>query len=130
MEEGVLDVKLVHWSTPRESQSQHSPDDGRLDDGAEGLVVVHPRALSEPPEGPTSLVPVKRVIRLELMLEDPLTNDNIGPRRPKNQVPRVVRQQALVLLLHSVTPVGVRERATDRGGDRRQCRGSGGGREL
>jgi hypothetical protein len=34
IEEGVLDVELVHGSTPGDSQSQHSPDVGRLDDGA------------------------------------------------------------------------------------------------
>jgi hypothetical protein len=52
MEEGVLDVELVHGPTPGDSQSQHSPDSGRLDDGAKGLVVVHLGALSEPPEEP------------------------------------------------------------------------------
>jgi hypothetical protein len=114
VEEGVIDVKPVHKPTPRDSLSQHSPDGGRLDDGAEGLVVVHPGALSEPPEDLMSLVPVKRVIRLELVLEDPLASDDIGPRRSRNQVSCVVRQQGLVLL-HSATPVGFRERTMDGG---------------
>jgi hypothetical protein len=106
VEEGDLDVELVHEPTSRERQSQHSPDGGRLDDGAEDLVVVHLGALSEPPEDPTSLVAVKRAIRLELVLEDPLAGDDIGPRRPRNQVSRAVRQQG-------------HERATDRAQDRR-----------
>jgi hypothetical protein len=106
MEEDVLDVELVHEPTPGDSQSQHSSDGGRLDDGVEGLIVVHPRALSEPSEDLTSLVPVNRVICLELVLEDLLVGDDIGPRRLRNQVPRVVRQHGLVLLLHSATPVG------------------------
>jgi hypothetical protein len=126
VEEDALDVELVHRPAPRDSQSQHSSNGGTLDDGAEGLVVVHPRALSEPPEDPMSFVPVKRAIRLEFVLEDPLIGDDIGPRRPRNQVPHAVRQQGLVLL-HSATPVGVHERATDRGRDQRQSRGSGGG---
>jgi hypothetical protein len=33
VEEGVLDVGLVHRPTPEDSQSQHSPNGGRLDDG-------------------------------------------------------------------------------------------------
>jgi hypothetical protein len=70
--------------------------------------------LSEPSEDPTSLVPVKKAIHLELVLEDPLAGDDIGPKRPRNQVPHAVRQQGLILL-HSTTPVGVSERATDRG---------------
>jgi hypothetical protein len=77
-----------------------------------------------------SPVPVKRIISLELMLKDSLVGDDIGPRRPRNQVPRVVIQQSLILLLHSATPMGVHECTTDRGWDRRQCRGSGDGREL
>jgi hypothetical protein len=85
--------------------------------------------LSEASEDPTSLVPIKRAIRFELVLEDLLVGDDIAPRRPRNQVPRVVRQQGLVLL-HSVMPVGVHERATERGRDWRQCRGSGNGGEL
>jgi hypothetical protein len=92
MEEGVLDVELVHEPNPGDSQSQHSPDGGRLDDGVEGLIVVNLRVLSEPPEDPTSLVSVKRAIRLQLVLEDPLVGDDIGPKRLRNQVPRVVRQ--------------------------------------
>jgi hypothetical protein len=66
MEEGVLDVELVHGPTPVDSQSQHSLDGGRLADEAEGLIIVHIRALSKAPEDPTSLVPIERAIRLEL----------------------------------------------------------------
>jgi hypothetical protein len=42
VEECVLDVKLVHRPTLGDNQRQHSPNGGRLDNGAEGLVVVHP----------------------------------------------------------------------------------------
>jgi hypothetical protein len=127
VEEGVLDIELVHRPTLGDSQSQHSLDGGRLDDGAEGIIVVHPRALSQLPKDPASLVLVKRAIRLELVLEDPLAGDGIGPRRPRNQVPHAVRQHDLILLLHSATLVGVHEHATDIGQDWRQCRGSSGG---
>jgi hypothetical protein len=92
MEEGILDIELVHGTTLEDSHSQHSPNGGGLDDGAEGLIVVHPRALGEPSEDPMSLVPVQRAIYLEFVLEDPLAGDDIGPRRTRNQVPRVVGQ--------------------------------------
>jgi hypothetical protein len=84
-EKGVLDVELVHGPTLGDSQSQHSPYGDRLDDGVEGLIVVHRGALSEPLEDPTGLVPVKRDIHLELVVEDPLVGDDIGPRRLRNQ---------------------------------------------
>jgi hypothetical protein len=50
VKEGILDIELVHGPALGDSQSQHSPDGGRHDDGAKGLVIVHPGALSEPPE--------------------------------------------------------------------------------
>jgi hypothetical protein len=111
VEEGILDIELVHEPTPGDSQSQHNLDGGKLDDGAEGLIVVHSGALCEPPDDLMSLVPVKGAIRLEFMLEDPLVGDDIGPRRPRNQVPCAIRQQSLVLL-HSAMLVGVRKYAT------------------
>jgi hypothetical protein len=105
MEEGVLDVELVHSPTRGGIQSRHNLDGDRLDDRVEGLIIVDTGALSEPPEDPTNLVPVKRVIRLDLVLKDQLIGDDVGPRRLRNQVPRVVRHQGLVLL-HSMTLVG------------------------
>jgi hypothetical protein len=53
---------------------------GRLDDGAEGLIIVHPKALGEPLEDPMSLVPVPRVIHLGLVLEDPFIDDTLISR--------------------------------------------------
>jgi hypothetical protein len=79
IEEGILDIGLVHGPTPGDHQSQHSPDGGRLDDGTEGLIVVHPEVLSEALEDSMSLVSIKRAIRLELVLENPLAGDDIGP---------------------------------------------------
>jgi hypothetical protein len=76
-----------------------------------------------------SHVPVNRIIRLELVLEDPLAIDDIGPRTSRNQVPHAIRKQGLILL-HSAMPMGVRECTTDRGRDRRQRRGSGSDKKL
>ena len=122
VEEGVLDVQLVHRPAPGDGEGQHSADDGGLHDGAESLIVVHTGALGEPPEDPTSLVPVQRTICLQLVLKDPLASHHIGSRWSWYQVPGAVGQQGLVLLFHSATPVGVGERATDRGRDWRQRR--------
>jgi hypothetical protein len=75
--------------------SQHSSDGGRLDDWAEGLVLVHLGVLGEPLGNPMSLVLIQRAIRLELMLEDPLASHHIGPRRLGDLVARAVGHQAL-----------------------------------
>jgi hypothetical protein len=88
VEEDVLDVELVHGSTLGDSQSQHSPDSGRPDNGVEGLIVVYLGALGEPSEDPMRLVLVQRAIRFELVLKDPLVGGNNILRGSRNQVPR------------------------------------------
>jgi hypothetical protein len=89
-QEGILDIVQVHRPTSGDSQSQHNLDGGRLDDGVEGLAVAHPRALGEPPDNPTSLLPVQRAIRFKLVLEDSLAGHHVGPRSLGDQVPRAV----------------------------------------
>jgi hypothetical protein len=100
---------------------------GGLHHGTESLIKVHARALGEPPEDPTCLVPVKRTVSLKLMLEDLLASDDVGPWRPWYQVPCPIGQQGLVLLFHSAPPVGVDEHTMDRGGDGGQHRRGCGG---
>jgi hypothetical protein len=58
VEEGVLHIKLVDRPVPGQSESQDSPDGGRLDHRTKSLVVVNPRTLSEAPEHIASLVPL------------------------------------------------------------------------
>jgi hypothetical protein len=104
VEEGVLDVELVHGPTQGDNQSQHSSDGDRRNDRVDGLVVAHTREVGEPPEKPMSLVPVQRSIHLELVL-----------------------QRSTCLSPHwsqEASPVGVRECATDRGQNWRQRWGS------
>jgi hypothetical protein len=56
VEECVLDVELVHEPTPGDDQRQHNMDGDWLDNGAEGLAVVHIRVLGELLENPMSFV--------------------------------------------------------------------------
>jgi hypothetical protein len=55
MDEGVLDIQLVHRSAPLKGQSQHNADGGMLHHEAESIIVVHIGELGEPPEDPTCL---------------------------------------------------------------------------
>jgi hypothetical protein len=67
MKEGVLDVELMDRPVLREGEGEHGADGGELDDGAEGLVVVHSRALGEAPKNPAGLVSVEGAIRSQLV---------------------------------------------------------------
>jgi hypothetical protein len=42
-----------------EGEGENGSNSGELDDGAEGLVIVHSKALSEAPKDPTGLVAIE-----------------------------------------------------------------------
>jgi hypothetical protein len=58
MEEGILDVELMDHPDPGEDGANN----GDLDDGAKGLVVVYSRALCESSKDPTGLIEVEGAI--------------------------------------------------------------------
>jgi hypothetical protein len=62
VEEGILNVELMDRPVLREGQGEDGSHGGKLDNGAEGLVVVHTRALGEAPKDPTGLVAVEGAI--------------------------------------------------------------------
>jgi hypothetical protein len=58
VEEGVFHVELLNGPIPGDSESWHRANGGRFHNRAESLTVVDPRALSEAPEDPMSLVAI------------------------------------------------------------------------
>jgi hypothetical protein len=48
---------------PGEGEGEDDSNGGELDDGAEGLIVVHSRALGEASKDPTSLVAIEGAAR-------------------------------------------------------------------
>jgi hypothetical protein len=113
MEEGVLDVDLVDRPVPGEGEDD--ADGSKLDDGAEGLIVDHYRALGEAPKDPAGLVAVEGAIQSQLVAKEPLAGDHIGVGWTWHQVPSVVGQQGRVLL-HGPTSVRVGEGGAHGGG--------------
>jgi hypothetical protein len=93
MEESVLDVELMDHPIPGEGEGEDGVNGGELDDGAEGLVIVHSRALGEAPKDPAGLVVVEGAVRGQLVAKEPLVSDHIGARRMWHQVLGVVGQQ-------------------------------------
>jgi hypothetical protein len=73
-----------------EGEGEDSPNGGRLDDGVEGLIVVHSGALSEALMDPTGLVSIQGVIDLEFVMVNPLASDHVGARGTQHSVPGVV----------------------------------------
>jgi hypothetical protein len=94
VEEGILDVELMDRPISGEGKGENSSNGGELDDGAEGLVVVHSGALGEAPEDPTGLVAVEGAIRGQLVAKEPLVGDHVGARWTQHQVLGVVASRA------------------------------------
>jgi hypothetical protein len=115
MEKGVLHIELLNRLGARCGESEHRADGDRFHNQAESLVVVHPRALSEAPENPTSLIAVESPIREELVCEDPLTDDDVGATGAGNKFPCPIAHQGPILLLHSRVPVQIGKGGADRG---------------
>ena len=67
MEEGILDIELMDRPVAGEGEGEDSSNGGELDDGPEGLVVVHSGALCEAPKDPTGLVAVEGAVRGQLV---------------------------------------------------------------
>ena len=55
MEEGVFDVKLMHWPVVSGGKMKHREDSFWLDDRGEGLVEVQAGVLREAMDNPTRL---------------------------------------------------------------------------
>jgi hypothetical protein len=90
VEEGILDVELMDRLVPGEGEGEDSSNGGELDNGAEGLVVVHSEALDEAPNDPTGFVAVEGVVRGQLVAKKPLAGDHVGAWWTRRQVPGVV----------------------------------------
>jgi hypothetical protein len=76
MEEGILDIEVMDRSVSGEGEGEDGANGGELDDEAEGLVVVHSRAMGEAPKDPTGLVAVEGAVRCQLMAKEPLAGDH------------------------------------------------------
>jgi hypothetical protein len=90
MQEHIIHIKLMNEPRAGDSQGEHSVDRGRLDHQDEGLIVVDAGSLGEAAKNPTSLVPIQRAIRTELVHENPLDSYDVGANRARDKFPSVV----------------------------------------
>jgi hypothetical protein len=65
----VVDVHLVHRPVTSGSNGENSLNGGILDDGTEGLVEVHARALGETADDPARFVPFEGAVGVEFVPE-------------------------------------------------------------
>jgi hypothetical protein len=78
VEEGILDIELMDRPVPGEGEGENGSNGGKLDDGAEDLIVVHSGALGEAPKDPTGLIAVEGAVRGQLVAKNPLVGYHVG----------------------------------------------------
>jgi hypothetical protein len=81
MEEGILDIELVHRPRVRESQAEDDSDSSRLHNRAESFIIINTRTLSKTAQDPSSLVTIKSTICQELVPKNPFTSNNVDAGR-------------------------------------------------
>jgi hypothetical protein len=69
MQEHVLHIKLVNGLWVWDYQGEHRANNGRLDHQAKGLIIVNTGPLGEVAKDPTSLVPIRVTLDLNLCLK-------------------------------------------------------------
>jgi hypothetical protein len=119
VEEGVLDVELASLPFKGERDGEDNADRGLFDNRTERLVEVNALLLRETAKHPTCFVAVERAIELQLVAKDPLPGNDVGVPRRRHEIPSVVAEESTILLGHSLEPVGILERHTCGGGNRR-----------
>jgi hypothetical protein len=78
MQERVLHIKLMNFPGAGDGEGEHGVDRGRLDHRAEGLIVVNAGSLGEATMDSANLVPLQRAVRVELVLKNSFTGDDVG----------------------------------------------------
>src|SRR6266540_5063370 len=89
IEEGIIDVELVHRPITGDGEGRDSADGGRFHDRAKSFVEVDAVLLGKTSEDPASLVAIKGAIGFELMTIYPFAGDDVGARRTRDELPRV-----------------------------------------
>jgi hypothetical protein len=118
VQEHILHIKLMNRPGAGDGQGEHGADRGLLDHRADVLIVVDIGSLGEAVKDPVSLVPFKRVVGVELMLENSFSSDDVGANRARDKISGVIEDQGNKFFFHGTTPVRIDEGGMDTGGHR------------
>jgi hypothetical protein len=109
MEEGIRDIKLTSGPLTRGGNSWNSSDHRWLDHRYKSLTEVDAGSPHEPANDPTRLVAVQGTVRMEFVLENPFSRDDVGTARAINKAPGMVGLESPEFGLHGSVPVRIPE---------------------
>jgi hypothetical protein len=97
---------------------EHGADRCRFDHWIEGLIIVDTGSLVEAEKDPVSLVPFQRAIGVQLVLENPFPDKDIGANGVRDKISGVVGDQGSKLFFHGMAPTRINEGSVGGGGNR------------
>ena len=107
VKKSILHVQLMNRPGAGDCYAEDGVDGGRLDDGAERLVVVDVVSLGEAVDHPTGFVTSQGAVRVEFMFKNPLPRHDVGAWWSWNKALGAVVDERLVLVRHGSPPVRV-----------------------
>ena len=103
MKECIVDIKLMHWSFPRESNGKNNPNDGKLDHKAECLMIVKAKVLVKSLCYKVSLVSSNATIRISFDLKHAHTTNDVSLRLVRDQLSCIIIGESLEFFTHGIS---------------------------
>ena len=103
MKECIVDIKLMHWLFPRESNGKNNPNDGRLDHKVECLMIVKVKVLVKALFYKVSLVSSNATIRISFDPKHTLTTNDVSLTLVRDQLSCIIIGESLEFFTHDIS---------------------------
>lgn len=103
MKECIVDIKLMHWPFPRESNGKNNPNDGRLDHKVECLMIVKTKVLVKALFYKVSLVSSNATIRISFDPKHTLTTNDVSLTLVRDQLSCIIIGESLEFFTHGIS---------------------------
>lgn len=104
MQEGIVNIKLIHFPIYFNSNRKKKLDSGELNHRREGLIVVNTLFLSTLSNNKSSFLSFNRTIRFVFNLIDPFTRNRLLVSRKRDKIPIMIILKSLEFLKHGILP--------------------------
>jgi hypothetical protein len=114
IKKNILHIKLRDGPLPNRSHNKKSANSGHMSNRSKNLIIITTLLLLKTTSNETSLIALKRTIRANLNLIDPLTSDRTNTWRTGHKIPRASPLKSSNLLSHRMLPFQMKNSITIR----------------
>jgi hypothetical protein len=110
----ILHIKLSYGPLPNRRYGKKSANSGHMSNRSKSLIIITTLLMLKTTSNKTSLIALKRTIRMSLNLIGPLTSDRTNTRGIGHKIPRASPLKSSNLLSHCVLPFRMKNSITIR----------------